>query len=386
MCTLTQAGFNQFWLCLQTGSNLRTCVCGNHCHAESKQQTIWDNEKTVVVTIDKTNYVSEDAYNRCKEWCVFDSRGPADITDMTTGNQFKCDSHSNYYNSANGGTYQISKWRYKYDNRHETRASSYFTGGTEIMEKKSVTKKVQKTRTVYKAVKSGGEARHDWVDVRAPTETYAFAQNRIVGYDYNPYTTKKKYVTSYTPVQETRVPTTETYYEDVTETINVPTGRYTERKRIYECPVLTEYQMLLYKIENVVVECNCLICSSFITEIALLSRDATDSTCLVCGHSCHIGSSYCNRLRQCGLYCACGICRCVKCIENTIGPDNCVSSFFCGKDRQQQRIIDYILKNIHPYKYLNENLFSEGGWSHINVDGKDLFVHNIVENTVKRLR
>ena len=40
------------------------------------------------------------------------------------------------------------------------------------------------------------KTRHDWVSVRTPTETYSFDHNRIVGYNYNPYTTKQEYVTS----------------------------------------------------------------------------------------------------------------------------------------------------------------------------------------------
>src|SRR5579872_2283792 len=174
MCTEspTQYGFNYFWSCMQSGSNLRTCVCGNPCHKQT-QQNISDDEKIVIVTIDKTEYIHENTYNEYQKWNHFGQRPkyPSEFIDMETGTKYTFIWCSYYLNNTTNAWYDLSEWKYKYDNRYNQQTTSTYTGGEQIMEKKIVTNRVAKTRTVYDTVKSGGEGRHDWVNVRTPTET-----------------------------------------------------------------------------------------------------------------------------------------------------------------------------------------------------------------------
>ena len=76
MCTATQVGYNHFWTCMQTGTNLRTCFCGNICHKEAKSQSIWDQEQTLTATIDNQFYVHEDTYNGYSDWNRFNNYPP----------------------------------------------------------------------------------------------------------------------------------------------------------------------------------------------------------------------------------------------------------------------------------------------------------------------
>ena len=70
-----------------------------------------------------------------------------------------------------------------------------------------------------------------------------------------------------------------------------------------------------------------------------------------------------------------------------MGSDNFISSFFGGDDRPRQKnseLHSYTYTTI--YKYLSENLFSEGGCQYVTENGIELSIRTIIENTIKKLR
>src|SRR5579862_9278846 len=155
-CPLTQHGYNIYWDQMQTyDPNLkrysysanRKCTCGKTCH----QIEALDKIKVRIVTTNITSYVLEKDYNKSNEWQVhkLGRSWPKEFTDIKTKTTYTLIDNYSYRNNSDNTMYHLTEWQYRYDNRRTKRESRHTTGGNEIMEKKYVTKQVEKTRKVY---------------------------------------------------------------------------------------------------------------------------------------------------------------------------------------------------------------------------------------------
>jgi hypothetical protein len=383
MCTPTQSGYNNYWAKLtmpdQTSTRFdmhRKCTCGNKCH----RLDAYDKLRTLILTVNTSLYVSEITYAKSKDWQDHASsfKYPKQLTDISTNTTFThLHSISLYQNNKDHSTYHLTRWRHKYDNNRPKRQSSQTKGGNEIMEKKYVTKKVPQTRKVYGTQKSEGSTHHKWEDNPHDECKYKNYHN----YGSTP-SEKSSYIQYDSSSDEEVTVNTETYYEDVTETVEVPTGKYTPVVPVYEYPVTLEYKMELHYVGDLEIECKCFKCTPILRELVKKHQGINEDICTMCFHQCHKSAFNCNQNNDLHLCCPCSICYCIQCIEERIGPDNCFRTICGGKEYHQGRIKNFIYNRIPLYKYL----YYDYDAGRVTINGKNVYVSRVVSDTVDKSR
>src|SRR5579872_962728 len=168
MCTHTQKGYNAYWNQITLPFKYptfyerdRKCICGRMCH----ENEVYHEIKTLTITTNTSSYVSHHTLKNSEEWQYPVPNYPQKIVDTKTGVIFnKVGNGTLYENASTGSTYHLTRWRYKLDHKSNKRKTNRKTGGDEIMEKRYVTKKVPKTRTVRNTQKTEGSTHYKWVD------------------------------------------------------------------------------------------------------------------------------------------------------------------------------------------------------------------------------
>jgi hypothetical protein len=330
-------------------------------------------------------YVSATTYAHSKDWQTHASsfKYPKQLTDTTTNTTFiHLNSISLYRSSKDNSTYHLTRWRHRYDrSRPERKSATQTKGGEEIMEKKYVTKKVPRTRKVYGTQRTEGTTHNKWVD--EPNDHRKYKNH----YNWGSAPSGKSSFVQYDSSSDKEVTEKiETYYEDVTEVVNVSTGKYTPIIPINEYPVILEYKMELHYVGDLEVECKCFKCTPILRELVEKHNEITENVCVLCFHQCHKSDFTCTQNNDLHLRCDCSTCYCIECIEERIeekiGPADCFRTICGGKEYHRERITDFIYNQIPLYKYL----YYDYDAGRVSIDGKDVYVSGVVSDTVARLR
>ena len=180
-CNITVNGFAYFWSLTEKNGY---CVCGKPCHLTSWRDNCYSpiiRTGPFYLTCDNSSFKRVEKIPDDKNIKSYDG-----FITFTHKENFI------YTNDVDGSTYHLISSRHIRDNSSEPRQiGTQETGGDEIYETMYEKIPVTNTRRVPKNQHVEGSFHYGYVDKPYKSETFAFADNKQVGYNYSYGTTSK---------------------------------------------------------------------------------------------------------------------------------------------------------------------------------------------------